>query len=476
MKKLGCVALAILLFSAGCTEQKATVTVTSIGAKDSLIYLSLPIENFPLGVTDTIVVKDRASRTIEVPIRELSRMDIRNGNQFTSLIIEPGEQYEFTFDYSKEPVIEVNDSSQMMMNRVFADHNFYKYEFVSDYTTSPLDTMASRMMANFESLIATDKEKFVNVEMSKEKRAHINSQIELFWMASLSKVLRANHFDGARNGKKIYGGYTELWKQLFAKYPINGGIPPSEMLFSYAKMMLDMQSRTSGDTTKIKTQAEFWKKQYDGIYREITDPELRKTILAHALYLDCMNNSTYEKAMLEHIARFDAEFPDNPYRPLFDTFATKITDFNTRIESGFSPEMKFVENGDSIKTLNEVISTCKGRAVFIDFWFTGCHACIEEFAYKAPLHKFLKENNIELLYFSIDQDDKTWHNSIKFYELDGTHIRADIILHTDIYETHKISWFPHYMLVDADGNIAIHTTKLPSQGQALYDQIKEALK
>ncbi|MEG1649656.1 MAG: redoxin family protein, partial [Rikenellaceae bacterium] len=421
MRKIIYLIVALYVF-AGCTPLVATINLTTIGAKDSITYLSLPIETFPLGETDTIVTADKSTTTITVHIHKLAVMNIENNNVFTSLIIEPGKTYDVKFDYSLSPVVQVNDTAQMMLNKIFADKNFYKYEFVNDYTAAPLDTIGSKMMANFEELINKDLAPFSQIKMSDAKREYITKHVELFWMGSLSKAIRHNYFDLLHKGTPMINGYGDLWQTIYTKYPISASMTPSHLMLPYANTMKEMQNMISENTNIPKTIEQYWQARYDAYYKLFTDKSILETVLVNALYLDCLNNSTCNKAILKHIDKFNEQFPSNPYNLRFNKFIKEITDFNKRIEGDFSPEVKFVENGDSIKTLKEVIATFKGKPVFIDFWFSSCHPCREQFKYGEPLKKFLKENGIEMLYFSIDREEKDWHNTIKFFELDGNHI------------------------------------------------------
>lgn len=472
MKKLLLATTLLSLFS--CALKPAKVTISTIGAKDSTVYLSRPIENFPLGVTDTLLALQPV--TVEVSIEEISTLNLRNDRQHTSLIIEPGKEYTVTFDYSAKPLVVVNDSAQMMLNKLFADHNFYKYEFVENFTVAPLDTVASVMVKNFEQLIAKDKAQFDGIDMSAAKRAFIEQHIELFWITSLTKVFKANYLNSELQGKAMYEGYAEMWANTCEKYPFTKQMTPSYMLSSFADIMMTQKISLDNDAFKPKTQQEYWQMKYDNFYKHIPNAQIRKSVLANSLYLECINNNTKEEWIIPHIEKFNLEYPGNPYISLFDRFITTIRDFQQRVKGDFSAEVKFVADGDSIKSFDKVIKTFKGKPVFVDFWFSTCSPCQEQFGYSAPLKKFLKENGIEMLYFSIDRNEKDWHNTIKYFNLEGTHIRANQELHQDIDTNFGVNLYPHFMIIDAKGQVVVNRAKEPSEGSELFNQIKEALK
>lgn len=474
MKNL--ILLPFLLFLIACTPKRATLTVCVVGSEDTIVRLFCPVEKFPLGVTDTLFVKEGHSSTATISVEKLSTMKLMNKNVYTTLIVEPGAAYHVTFDHTTTPVVSVDDSAQMVLNRIFADKNYYKYEFTSDYSVAPLDTIASRMLANFEELIAYDKVQFDGVEMSRDKRAFIDRHIELFWLGSLSKAIRSNYVDMLPYNHPMHEGFAELWQQIYTKYPPTADMMPSNLLPSYAEMMLSMIQMQSGDGKAEEMPSDYWQRRYDALHEAIKDPQLRKALIAATLYYDCLKNSTNDNAILGHIDRFNTEYPDNKYADRFEPFVRAVLDFNERIKGDFAPRVRFVPGGDDINTFREVLAHFKGKALFVDFWFSTCGPCREQFKYGAPLDAFLTEHGVEMLYISIDRQQVDWHNSIKAFELEGNHIRTNPSLHKDIYENYGVGNFPRYMIIDADGQIVVPQAKEPGEGRALYDQIKESLK
>lgn len=468
--------LPLLMLCISCAHKNVTVVIMNNGSQDSVIYLGLPIGGRPMNITDTLIIKEGAIATVSVTLDQLATMSLINANQYTALIVEPGVELQVTLDKTANPMIQVNDSAQMRINRILKENSFYKYEFVRDYTKAPLDTVAATMLANFEALIAKDKAKFVDIEMSPEKRKFIDTQIELLWIGSLSKVIRSNYYLMVREGKPMYEGYNQLYKEIHEKYPLTTQMIPSNMFVEFANMKTLIDPIISSkEQPRPKSSEEYLKIRFENINKTITDPEIRKAAMAQMLYMDCINNNTMDVAMIKFIDMFNTAYPENPYKAVYEPFCKKIEEYHEKIKGDFSPEVKFVDNGDKVEKFEELLKQFEGKPVFIDFWFSTCGPCCDEFAHSAELKKFLKEKGIEMLYISIDRKEEDWHNAIKFFELSGNHIRANKTLHTDFYEKHGILYFPHYMLIDANGKIAIKSTKKPSEGIELQQQITEAL-
>ena len=152
--------------------------------------------------------------------------------------------------------------------------------------------------------------------------------------------------------------------------------------------------------------------------------------------------------------------------------------YHKAIEQPFSEKMKFVDNYDKINTLKEAVQSFKGKKVYIDVWATWCGPCKDQFKYVDRLEEFIKSKNIEILYISIDdaQRDKQWKEMIKFYNLEGKHIRTNKSLDTDlrrIFNQNSIITTPWYILIDENGNIIKEHASRPSEIDELKKELNE---
>ncbi|MEG1564626.1 MAG: thioredoxin-like domain-containing protein, partial [Bacteroides sp.] len=470
--------LIFLLLCIAATEYaygQAKITVRTIAATDSTVYVSAPVESFPLGITDTVVVKNGQAISLNVAVGSLSTINLRNAKQYTTLIIEPSKEYAVTFDYTRTPVVQVDDASQQLFNEVFQKKDFYQYEFVRNFSAAPLDTVGERMLTQFETLMQQDKQRFEAVEMSSAKRAYIDAQLELYWMGSLSRAIKSNYYTSMRSGTPMRKGYEQLWKQIYTKYPLREEMIPSPLLAAYADMLLLMKKKCANDTLQPKTYTEYLQTKHNGLYTAITNANVKRAVIAGMLYFDCINNSTYDVAILPFIDRFNQAYPDNIYQAKFATFVKEIKVFQEESKRAFPPQVHFVTDGNSLNTFKELIARFHGKPLFVDFWFSTCGPCCKQFKHNVPLKNFLKEQGIEMLYVSIDRQETEWHNAIKHFNLEGHHIRATKKLHQDLYNTYQVGSFPRYMVIDSNGNIVVSRAKEPDEGKALYKQIKEAI-
>ena len=138
-----------------------------------------------------------------------------------------------------------------------------------------------------------------------------------------------------------------------------------------------------------------------------------------------------------------------------------------------------MKNYEQMDYLNEAIKSFKGKALYIDVWATWCGPCKEEFEHKAKLLELLESKGYEILYISIDDDkrNKQWQEMIKFYNLEGSHIRANEKLSKDLHSIYDNKegaiLIPWYMIIDKNGDILKLHAHRPSELVELEKELNE---
>lgn len=455
--------------------KEASIEISLRKTQDSVIFAALPIGGITLGFTDTLYVTEGKKVKLQLEINELSSVYLQHGETFYDVIVEPGKNYSVCFDYGTDPIVQISDPVQMLRNRVFRDKNFYKYEFVKDYKVTPLDTVGTKMRANFDSLLAADKKLFEKVKMSHAMKMFIEQDLELYWMGSISKVIRANFNDCFHNEKQMYDDYIEEWSQIYKDYPLTTQMIPSLYFTSYVEMASTLQLAANGKVPHFKTTQEYYDHQFNNI-QLIENRKIKKAFWAKTLFMAALNNKRFEKILKKYINDFLTTYPNEGFEVSFIPFIKQIDEFHAKVNSNFNKNVSFIENGDSIKTLQELLAKFKGKPILVDFWFSTCGPCVSNFQrFGKDLEKFTEQNDITLLCVSIDKNQEQWHTAIKYYEIGGKHIKACQSLHEDIYKTHHVHIFPHYMLVGSNGKILINRLKDLSECTNFYNQIYDAL-
>ena len=184
------------------------------------------------------------------------------------------------------------------------------------------------------------------------------------------------------------------------------------------------------------------------------------------------------------LKQFKEVFPKSRYTNYLETYwkKRKVAVYKP-FSFGYFINGKF-EYYKQVKStdINSIITdNFKGKPVFVDLWASYCAPCFQEFSHSQKLFSFLMTNKIEMLYLSIDREDaiNKWLPTIKNSYLEGNHIfgtdKIQESLQILLNEPNGV-YIPRYLLFNANGELVLPSTKKPSEGKVLYDEILNALK
>ncbi|GET28686.1 TlpA disulfide reductase family protein [Prolixibacter sp. SD074] len=182
--------------------------------------------------------------------------------------------------------------------------------------------------------------------------------------------------------------------------------------------------------------------------------------------------------MPNSINDFKTDYPESAYIPYISPLIDEIIEFHKTAESGFSEKTKFIKNYQNLNTLAEIANTLPQGKIYVDVWATWCGPCKAEFAHKKELKTLLQKNGIQILYISVDRDQDSiqWKNMVKFYNLEGFHVRANKELNAElrkIFDRQGSISIPWYILMDSNGEILKKHASRPSQINELEKEISE---
>lgn len=130
-------------------------------------------------------------------------------------------------------------------------------------------------------------------------------------------------------------------------------------------------------------------------------------------------------------------------------------------------------NGSSIKSdVDRIISSNRGKVIYLDCWATWCGPCIAEMPNSKLLMDEYKTKNVAFVFICLDSDEKSWKAVINKNSLMGQHFFLNKDQSSDFRKVFRINGIPHYILFNKKGDISENMTLPPS---AVKDKIDKLL-
>lgn len=114
------------------------------------------------------------------------------------------------------------------------------------------------------------------------------------------------------------------------------------------------------------------------------------------------------------------------------------------------------------------LSDFKGKYVYLDVWATWCGPCKLEIPHLDTLVNDLKENNVEIISISVDEDKEAWVEMISSDQPAWLQLYAGS-WNTAVANFFQIRSIPRFILLDRDGKIIDANAQRPSEN--IRDQI-----
>lgn len=480
----------------GCATNTTTLSISYSSPDSVVFYQCRPVAGLT-GVisTDTITLKgdttlvqhfnheDATYYTIYTNSNKRANLLLPNDGGNIKIKYDPAAaKYGFVIDQGS-----TNAQGQQLYDSLFKERNMYGFH--RDFSKAPLDTVASVMQSNFRALADEQIAQFEALRAADAISQQMFDQavldINYYYAYKIAEAIAQNaQAVSAKRMPQLYEGYADLWKTIYTLYPIDRQAASTTSGWYYMSkngQYDKMVANPNMERPKMETAAQYLQFTVNCANDALanSEPLVQQALLAQSIYFQGVNNKSQELMLDTLIAEYNTKFTGNEYAPYLQRFVDENRIYHEALARPLSDKVIFIENSESAKSLADIFAQFKGQPIFVDFWFSSCGPCRDEFKYSAKLYEFLIANGIAPLFVSVDQprNDQEWRNAIKFFNLEGHHIRvASPELSTNIFEVHKIHMYPRYMIVDADGKIVEPNAKAPSEGVKLEEQLKEKLK
>ena len=352
------------------------------------------------------------------------------------------------------------------------------------------DSLRSRELVELQNIKSIDVEN--DSEISDEIQRFLKMEIETFYSGVVLNALFLKQIKQisalAKNSDTTLNMYNREWEKI------------GEQIFKELKESPQYANSTSYNEL-IQT-VNYWLRSYrhyihvnnmttwdDIIVKGLLDPDFPADSLIglnekskYAMQITNLRHYSnsqqfYSPVLVQAIDSMKSWHPGSKHLEMLESNFDKVSDY---LEAQNSPYEKATVIEKNYTSLDGLFENFRGKTVLIDVWATWCHPCIGEFAYKNNLQDLISDDELVVLYISIDKQrwEDRWRENLNYNRLTGYHILADEILIRDLWEElgEPKGAIPRYALVNSDGEIVQRMAARPSMGDDLRNQILEILK
>ena len=162
---------------------------------------------------------------------------------------------------------------------------------------------------------------------------------------------------------------------------------------------------------------------------------------------------------------------------LIESLLEKYKQIKERLENpqiASETMLKKIANSSANQIMDSIMSTNKGKVIYLDCWATWCAPCISEMPNSKELMKKMKGQDVAFVYMCLDSEEKLWKASLAELQLTGQHYFLTKEQSTDIRKVFEVDGIPHYFLIDKKGIIVEKGSHL--RPDAVEEKIEKLLK
>ncbi|QKJ31656.1 TlpA family protein disulfide reductase [Mucilaginibacter mali] len=333
---------------------------------------------------------------------------------------------------------------------------------------------AAKLSAHDKALIASEIKYHTLVELDYFARGIMNTPKQ-----QVADLL-LDIFDGVKPEPEVFpagpqyylyaGAYLSYMEtKVFSQHSPNDEQGKRAFLDLY-KISLDSA------TALVKQNGKPYIKWY--LLKEYFSRKVAEQYLAQAIYTQWHDKDlSHVEPMMRDM---QAYFPASKYLPVLHK---KVDALNIALKQNeLNKQIQVFAGYEKVNSVYDVISTLKGKVVYLDIWGTWCPACKDDLKYVPKLKARFKDKNVVFVYLDMDDDvkDAQWKTFIKVNGLTGIHLRKnkeDIQKFWDelIIDKKKQSLYPTCFIFDKNGKLVQPEALRPPDEAALYAQIEKYL-
>ncbi|MFD2034980.1 TlpA family protein disulfide reductase [Belliella marina] len=188
-----------------------------------------------------------------------------------------------------------------------------------------------------------------------------------------------------------------------------------------------------------------------GIIKHTPDTLLRQMVLTEFFQQNLENS---EIDIYEQYKNIVDTYILEPFlrEPLFEQYK----EVKNRIENpqiATDAYLKKFEDATYKELFDSVLTSNKGKVVYVNFWATWCGPCKAEIPHSKRLMEEMKEKDVAFVYICIDSKEELWKADLANFQIGGQHYYLTNEQSTAMRKAFEIQGIPYYLLIDQEGVI-----------------------
>ena len=478
--------LILLIFSESYATGKLKGKIENLGNEDKIL-LTIPFDCWYYKDTSVEIKPDKNGNfSTTFQIDHAQNIFVHINDQKLLIYAEPGKNNQFTADLMNLRS-SINFTGELQNENNFRKDSGLLFSSLDPeslaYQTASLNSILEHIhtsQAKYQDQLKAGNFSDDFIKMTKEDLKYVEHSI--LWDLIMGKrkalqedrqawslALKDAHSRNQINNEQAINSY--FYQIVLAYFPnyLHIGLSKNELAEKVEEIM-NKDFKTAIKEIKSKGE-QFWEFQ---VYKTYFEGEVLEKLLASFIE----NGVRYGKLkyLTETYTFFTNNYPKSQYNSYLENLMEPVLDLENEELTSFEL------TNPSNDTFSEIISEHTGKVVLVDLWGSWCGPCKSEFKFSPALKKKFENKPVDFVYIAFEHErenpEENWKKTANFYDLQGRHILADENLKKNIemlYGSPDQKYFPRYILVDKNGEIADLTAPKPSSTDVLYQKINELL-